>query len=79
MGWSAGSAPFIQTISNSELTADMHAIAEIVHSEDLSDEIDRLTAWGRVNYFRQAEGSITAVCCKEIPLVDLTVDLLVIG
>ena len=57
----------------------MHAIAEIVHSEDLSDEIDRLTAWGRVNYFRQAEGSITAVCCKEIPLVDLTVDLLVIG
>ena len=78
-GWSTGSAPFIQTVSNPEFTASLHALPDIVHSDDPATETELLTAWGRVNFFKQAEGSVTAVCVKEIPQKDLTVDFLVIG
>lgn len=82
-GW-GDSAPYSQTLSIAALAygadgSKPNGFAEWTHSADTDTEAARANAWGRINYFEQGNGTLTAICLKKAPTVDLPFSLLVIG
>lgn len=78
-GWSGNTAPYTQTVAVDGIKANTNALIEYEHASALDTETARARAWGYIDYFTQANGTITAHCLKRLPVVDLPVALVVLG
>ena len=82
-GW-GDAAPYQQTVEVAELAYGVdgtkpNGFAEWVHSTDADTEDALAKAWGFISYFEQGDGTMTAVCLKKVPTVDLPFEVLIVG